>query len=266
MSIDANWDFYIEQKNPAFFEQIKVYLQDGVAFWKKEGMHHPFLLPEYRRGDGWRFHRNFAKLGLDTSYADDISFIELLDVPTYGMSTTKENRAVFKSLINAMHLDRLSRIIFDGRPKLVFIPKTTYRFLKDWNDVQRWFPFGLQPESVNGERFINLHNEKDQFVFVCNHFSASNTNSFYKQMSTMIRSFVEPTHPKCWWKISYASSWNGERVEENRYIHAKDVREVKGILLSHFNQYRVERDFFQFDFEIVQEVEIDHNYILDLQE
>jgi hypothetical protein len=198
LSIDANWDFNIEQKNPAFFERIKEYLQDGVSFWKKEGFHHPFLLPEYGRGDGWRFHRNFAKLGLDSSYANCISFIELLDVPTYGMSTARENLTAFKSLVNERHLERLSRFIFDGRPKLVFIPKITYRFLKEWNEAQRWFPFGLRPESISGERFINLHNEKDQFVFVCNHFSASNTNLFYKQMSTMIRSFVEPDHPNCW--------------------------------------------------------------------
>ena len=61
------------------------YHEDGVAFWLRHGVHHPFLLPEYR-GDGRRYHRTFSRIGFTPRHAELVSFVELLHVPSVGRS------------------------------------------------------------------------------------------------------------------------------------------------------------------------------------
>ena len=80
---DANWKEEIEKEK--FFSHIAEYLENGVDYWNKYGVHHPFLQKEYK-GDGQRYHRMFSKLNLDKSKAKHLSFIELLSFPTYGMA------------------------------------------------------------------------------------------------------------------------------------------------------------------------------------
>lgn len=53
-----------------------------MSFWKKYGVHHPFLLPTYplkKNTGGVPYHRRFSWMKLSSDYAPHVSFIELLD-------------------------------------------------------------------------------------------------------------------------------------------------------------------------------------------
>ena len=102
VSLDANYDKEIEKTKA--FPLVVEYLQDGVSFWDKYGVHHPFLLPVYR-GDGKFFHQSFARIGLAKNHAKNVCFIELVDRPTYGKSSLDVND------LNIGHIERIKRAL-----------------------------------------------------------------------------------------------------------------------------------------------------------
>src|SRR5437879_1793360 len=106
IGLDANYDENIE-RTPTF-QSVLEYHQDGVAFWRRHGVHHPFLLAEYR-GDGRRYHRTFARIGFTSRHAALVSFAELLHVPTVG-----RNRLTPEDL-EPSHLQVLNSAILDGK-------------------------------------------------------------------------------------------------------------------------------------------------------
>jgi hypothetical protein len=55
---DANYS--PEISGHPFFKRIIEYHEDGVAFWQRRGVHHPFLLDEYP------FHKGKGGVGLTT--------------------------------------------------------------------------------------------------------------------------------------------------------------------------------------------------------
>lgn len=142
LGLDANWDIDIEKNE--VFPKIEEYLNDGVAFWKKYGIHHPFLLPEYRKKNGYKYHQGFSKLGINKEDADSISFIELINIPTFGTST--KGKKEYMSLINSDYLKSLNDIVFDYRKKIIFLSKTLYDDIlriKKENQYADIFDFGL---------------------------------------------------------------------------------------------------------------------------
>ena len=123
LGLDANYSEEIS--DTPFFERILEYHSDGVSFWQRYGVHHPFLLDEYplnRTKGGVPYHRNFSKLELTADYADQISFVELLDIPTIG-TTTQAAPNAFYDLVNAQYLKDLDELFMADRPKHIF----TYR-------------------------------------------------------------------------------------------------------------------------------------------
>ena len=130
VGLDANYDKEIEQSE--VFPQVIEYLQDGVAFWEKYGVHHPFLLPAYR-GDGKFFHRSFARIGLTKKYAKDVCFIELVDVPTYGKSSLEVDD------LNINHLARIKRALEGGVARYVFISTSVGSLMKK-SGMFPWLP------------------------------------------------------------------------------------------------------------------------------
>ncbi len=54
VGLDANYAENIESQN--IFDKIIEYHLDGVSFWQKYKVHHPFLLDEYRE-DGRKYHK-----------------------------------------------------------------------------------------------------------------------------------------------------------------------------------------------------------------
>ena len=120
VGLDANYSANIEQ-NPTF-PSILQYHEDGPAFWRRHGVHHPFLLPEYP-GCGRRYHPNFAKIGFQAVHADRVSFVELFHLPTVGRSRL-EPRDLERS-----HLQQLREAIFAGEAKYVFVSAGVLRLM-----------------------------------------------------------------------------------------------------------------------------------------
>jgi hypothetical protein len=79
VGLDANDAADIE--NSPIFQELLADHEDGTAFWRRHGVHHPFLLPQYT-ADGRRYRRTFAKIGFRPEHAELVSFIELLHLPT----------------------------------------------------------------------------------------------------------------------------------------------------------------------------------------
>lgn len=83
VGLDANYDADIQGSSA--FARVKKYHEDGVAFWRDRKVHHPFLLADYK-GSGQLYHRNFARIGFKPEDACRVSFVELLHIPTIGVS------------------------------------------------------------------------------------------------------------------------------------------------------------------------------------
>lgn len=96
---------------------------DGAAFWKKYEVHHPFLLPQYR-GDGRKYHQSFARIGFTADHAAQVSFVELLHVPTVGRSKLEQNDLL------ASHLAALDYSMTKGAARYVFLPSGVLRMMR----------------------------------------------------------------------------------------------------------------------------------------
>jgi hypothetical protein len=118
--LDANYDPDIADKR--YFPEIISYLEDGVAYWKQKGFHHPFRHPDYH-GDGALYHNRFAEIGFTPEHAGQVSFVELIDVPTYGKSNLKAND------LKTSHLDRILNWVLSGSAAYIFIPPGVVRLL-----------------------------------------------------------------------------------------------------------------------------------------
>lgn len=116
---DPNWASDI--KTVRLFRYISEYLTDGVSFWNKYKIHHPFLLPNYK-GDGKRYHKIFSKLNIESSFSNKISFVELIGFPTTG--NAKSNNKLFLEYLtsdaNRNHLIELDSFLNDTE-KIIFI-------------------------------------------------------------------------------------------------------------------------------------------------
>ncbi len=120
IGLDANYGSDIEQTLPELWD----YLNDGQGFWRKTGVHHPFLLKHYK-GDGRKYHDNFAKIGFGPSQADEVSFIELLHLPTTGRSS------LIASDLDKGHLSRIRGILEKGDAKQVFLPRSVSKLMRE---------------------------------------------------------------------------------------------------------------------------------------
>ncbi len=120
VGLDANYDAEIEHRD--IFGKVREYHEDGVRFWRQYGVHHPFLLPQYR-GDGQFYHRSFARIGFRPGQAHRVSFIELLHVPTVG-----RNKLVPADL-SGSHLTKLNDVLLHGSAKHIFIPRGVARLM-----------------------------------------------------------------------------------------------------------------------------------------
>jgi hypothetical protein len=156
IGLDANYDPSIAES--PIFARVLDYHADAVGFWRRHGVHHPFLLPEYR-GDGRLYHRSFARIGLNPGHAAGISFAELLHVPTVGRSRLSPED------LNQEHLRALNEAILSGSPKNVFVSASVVR-LMEASGAFDWIPKapvgehdGLSVLRQRGGRrvFVHLH-------------------------------------------------------------------------------------------------------------
>lgn len=183
VGLDANFDPEIESSEA--FPEVCSYLEDGVGFWAKHGIHHPFLLPNYR-GDGARYHKQFAKIGLNARHAQDVSFIELIDTPTIGRSKLNKNDL----LQQHHHLERLETWFKGGHKKYVFISPNARRLMNSTPHF-RW----LASDPVSSYESIPIyHQSTDLTVLSPYHFSCYGRHCLAenkrKQLET-IRALIE---------------------------------------------------------------------------
>jgi len=184
LSSDANYS--PEISNHSFFEKILEYQADGVAFWKRYGCHHPFLLESYpfnKTKDGVPFHRNFSKLGLTSAHACHISFLELLDVPTIGNKS--EDRELFFDLLSLEHLRYIHSLICSGENKLFFVSRGV---LRDMARIKRSLPvFEFLNNNPCRENQYTQTIHKNQIIEIY-HFSSTQIHSQIHEISTKIKS------------------------------------------------------------------------------
>ncbi len=153
IGLDANYSADIEASE--VFAEVLEYHADGPVFWRKYGVHHPFLLPKYR-GDGRRYHQTFAKIGFCPKHADCISFVELLDFPTTG-----RNQLSLEDL-NESHLKRIRNLVFNSSAKFLFLSAGVQRLLvrtklfSELSNVKREFR-GLKVIFEDDDRTVFLH-------------------------------------------------------------------------------------------------------------
>jgi len=186
LSSDANYSPEITNNN--FFRFILEYQKDGVAFWEKYGVHHPFLIDEYpfnKTKSGRPFHNNFRRLGLDSSYAKYISFVELLDRPTIGNKS--ENRALFYKLANQQHLERIDRLFNDSDDRLIF---TSGSVLKDMLVFKKQFGvFTWLPEKIPAGQYVKRFGTNELREIY--HFSSSHIHRQIKEIRNIIDDWLE---------------------------------------------------------------------------
>lgn len=172
--LDANYAPDIGEKQ--CFPEIVSYLQDGVAYWKQKGFHHPFRHPAYR-GDGALYHRRFAEIGFTPDHAERVSFVELIDVPTSGRSKLQS------SDLSATQLDRLKAWVLDGRAAYIFIPLGVNRLLRR---TPQFFWLPAEPISHEGSLPV-LFRSDQKVIFETFHFSCFGKYCLKKDRDNQIR-------------------------------------------------------------------------------
>lgn len=142
IGLDANYSSDIS-KSPEFLKIIFEYHQDGVAFWKKYGVHHPFLLRKYpfaRNTGGVPYHRKFTWLGLGFDFSEKISFLELLPFPTTGRTDSSK----FWELFDINHASKIDDLVYKGDRRIILLSSSVmkgymFRAAKRYG-VFQWLP------------------------------------------------------------------------------------------------------------------------------
>lgn len=163
---DPNWAINIDEL--PIFNIVKEYLFDGIAFWKKYNIHHPFLHPEYD-GEGRKYHKAISRLNLDNKLADKISFIEIIGFPTTGMSSTnyRQFNEYLLSLENKNHLVELDEL-FNNPEKLIFLSWGLIDYLKYLNKKTGLFEKFL---IIDKKSMIRTDLNKVENIYFHKHFS-----------------------------------------------------------------------------------------------
>ena len=140
--LDANFDEYIDNK--PYLEEVLRYLDDGVTYWRNEGVHHPFLSSKIKyTGSGKKYHERFSKIGFKQNHAEHISFIELLDIPTFGTSNFEY------SDLNDNHINKIIEWVFYGKSEYIFIPSSVAKLLKKRAEFKFLCKKPSELESIN---------------------------------------------------------------------------------------------------------------------
>lgn len=179
---DPNWAVDIEDM--PVFEKVKEYLIDGVGFWNKYNIHHPFLLQEYK-GDGKRYHKIFSKLEIERNHADKISFVELIGIPTTGMSM-KNSKRFYDYLLsssNIAHLNELDKLINDSS-KIIFI---AWGLIQDFKIINTHTGLFSKFAKFNKDNFSITELNQIENIFIHRHFSDAISNSTINKMSEKLK-------------------------------------------------------------------------------
>lgn len=178
IGLDANYEAQIDAK--PIFEKLREYHKDGAAFWRSHQVHHPFLLPQYT-GDGRFYHRSFARIGFTPEHANQVSFMELLHLPTVGRSS------LVPADLNEEHLSKLSQIVLAGTAQHIFVPQAVARLM---HATGRFAWLSKRPSEQFGPLGI-LYRQQAKTVYSHLHFSVYGKFEARKvDEATAIRSLI----------------------------------------------------------------------------
>ena len=184
--LDANYSSEISS-HPQFFKKIIEYHEDGVAFWKKYGVHHPFLLCDYplkRNTGGVPYHRRFTWLGLNQANAEDVSFVELLPVPTTGRTKPRE----FWDNFSETHARNLDGIVLSGEPRLVLVSSS---LMNNYMKKARK-KFNVFPWLPNDFQIGEMKRIQKTIVFGAPHFSSTTyKKTLFESIGNQIKTYLK---------------------------------------------------------------------------
>jgi hypothetical protein len=158
VGLDANFALDVETQIP----EIVLYLQDGPQFWINTEKHHPFVLDAYK-GSGNLYHKNFELIKFSSAEAEQVSFVELIEVPTTG----RNNLTVADLSLN--HMNWLRDICDNGNSKYIFIPPAVVRLMKK-KELFAWLRRG--PIRIEGDfKVLRDSAEPEQVIYEMYHLS-----------------------------------------------------------------------------------------------
>ncbi len=167
LGLDANFDSDLE-KHPLFTDFVD-YIRNGIEYWRREKIHTPMLKSNYT-GMGKKYHMKFQKLGFGPENAEDICFLDLLNVCTCGKST--ENPTLFRKLLlsdsNQPHLQRISRLKNDKTKQFYICGKEVAKTVIE----------------------LNLFDLNAPNIFLGKHFSYSVSNAYLASISMALKEFL----------------------------------------------------------------------------
>lgn len=172
VGLDANYDLGIADSS--VFSQILEYQTNGVLFWQRRGVHHPFLLSSYR-GSGRFYHQSFSRIGFTPHEAHQVSFLELLHLPTHGRS----NLSVWD--LDPTHLSFISSAILQGKARYILVSDSVARLMR-LSGQFTWLP--RQPSAKQGSLDI-LYQGGGKTVFRHLHFSVYGKFNATKQAQAL---------------------------------------------------------------------------------
>ena len=180
---DPNWHFNIEDS--PIYNQIEDYLSDGVQYWKKHKIHHPFLAKGYS-GDGRRYHKMFSKIDINSNHSQNISFVELIGFPTTGMAK-KNNKKFTEHLLsdkNREHLIKLDKIL-NRKDKIAFV---AWGLLSDFSILYKKLGIFENLAKIDKKQLnINDLNRVNN-IYIHKHFSDSISNNTIRKISNAVKS------------------------------------------------------------------------------
>lgn len=167
LGLDANFDYNLEEH--PLFEDFIDFIKNGTEYWKREKIHTPMLKSNYT-GMGKKYHEKFQKLGFDPENAEDICFLELLNVCTCGKST--ENIKAFRILLlsksNQLHLQRIARLAADKTKQIYICGNDAANFIQE----------------------LHLFDLNSPNIFLGKHFSGSVSNAYFSDISKLLKNFL----------------------------------------------------------------------------
>ena len=167
LGLDANICKNIENDN-FFYKEFSNYIEDGIKYWKNNEVHTPMLKSEYK-GAGKRYHENFSKLGFTKENAEDICFLELLNVLTYG--NTSKNLKIFSKMLkensNKIHLDRIKNLV--KMKKIICLSCSVKAFIEN----------------------IGLFNTFANRIIAHTHFSNAISNNELKNLGNKLKEYIK---------------------------------------------------------------------------
>ncbi len=193
---DANFAPDIELQ--PIWPRVAEYLNDGVEFWNRHGVHHPFLLPEYN-GQGTVYHRHYhsiftrdqgdpsgAEAPLPSGIRQSIAFVEYLDRPTTGNDNINDVGMV-NEVRRRWHFGWLAQLLvrqYGDPDRTVFLTKGVASKLR--KDSDRLYP-GLVPENPEAEAKRFPANARRHQVVIHRHACDYLTGEQRRQLNALIR-------------------------------------------------------------------------------